>query len=259
MTPTASVSRAPGQLRWAGYTLGFSLGGFFDGILLHQVLQWHHLLSGLVSARQDIGFLMLTDGLFHALMYIVAAVGLWLLWRARRDFAREGADRALLAHALVGFGAWHIVDAVVSHWLLGIHHIRMDADNPLFWDILWLVVFGLVPLVAGLALHRRRRRSALMSAPLALAIAVLTSAGIASLPPPASSTVMVVFRPGIEAADAFAALRSVGGRLLWADPGGRVWAVDMSEGGNAAALYGAGALLVSNSVLPAGCLDWFRA
>jgi uncharacterized membrane protein len=25
--------------------LGFALGGFFDGILLHQILQWHHLLS----------------------------------------------------------------------------------------------------------------------------------------------------------------------------------------------------------------------
>jgi uncharacterized membrane protein len=27
--------------------LGFAFGGFFDGILLHQVLQWHHLLSGI--------------------------------------------------------------------------------------------------------------------------------------------------------------------------------------------------------------------
>src|SRR5690606_18965301 len=30
--------------RW-GTVLGFALGGFFDGILLHQILQWHHLLS----------------------------------------------------------------------------------------------------------------------------------------------------------------------------------------------------------------------
>jgi hypothetical protein len=25
--------------------LGFGLGGFIDGILLHQVLQWHHMLT----------------------------------------------------------------------------------------------------------------------------------------------------------------------------------------------------------------------
>lgn len=34
----------------AGYLLGFALGGFFDGILLHQVLQWHHLLQGVEGA-----------------------------------------------------------------------------------------------------------------------------------------------------------------------------------------------------------------
>lgn len=33
------------RLAWAGAIIGFALGGFFDGILLHQVLQWHHLFS----------------------------------------------------------------------------------------------------------------------------------------------------------------------------------------------------------------------
>ena len=32
----------------AGILFGLGLGGFFDGIILHQVLQWHHMLS---SAR----------------------------------------------------------------------------------------------------------------------------------------------------------------------------------------------------------------
>jgi uncharacterized membrane protein len=26
----------------AGIFLGLGLGGFFDGIVLHQILQWHH-------------------------------------------------------------------------------------------------------------------------------------------------------------------------------------------------------------------------
>ncbi|TIN47498.1 MAG: DUF2243 domain-containing protein, partial [Mesorhizobium sp.] len=37
--------------------LGFALGGFFDGIVLHQILQWHHLLSGLADpAGSDLRF-----------------------------------------------------------------------------------------------------------------------------------------------------------------------------------------------------------
>lgn len=61
--------------------LGFGLGGLFDGILLHQVLEWHHLLSlvepveGSLSLRDQI----LADGLFHVLMYGVIAYGLWRL------------------------------------------------------------------------------------------------------------------------------------------------------------------------------------
>lgn len=30
---------------WAGVFFGLGLGGFFDGVILHQVLQWHHMLS----------------------------------------------------------------------------------------------------------------------------------------------------------------------------------------------------------------------
>ena len=29
----------------AGVLFGLGLGGFFDGIVLHQVLQWHHMLT----------------------------------------------------------------------------------------------------------------------------------------------------------------------------------------------------------------------
>ncbi|PZN29727.1 MAG: DUF2243 domain-containing protein, partial [Proteobacteria bacterium] len=66
---------------WAGYLLGFALGGFFDGILLHQILQWHHLLLGVdAEPLQDIRVQILADGLFHLLMYGIALVGLWALW-----------------------------------------------------------------------------------------------------------------------------------------------------------------------------------
>ena len=90
MTGAAAVNghggylRAPGGLILPTAIIGVGLSGFFDGILLHQVLQWHHLLS-LVPGEpfRDIGTQILADGLFHVLMYLVTAVGLWLLWRRR--------------------------------------------------------------------------------------------------------------------------------------------------------------------------------
>ncbi|HCW19238.1 MAG TPA: hypothetical protein DHL02_15075 [Achromobacter sp.] len=59
----------PRRRPWAGYLLGFGMGGFFDGILLHQILQWHHLLSGLSAATlADLRVQVVADGVFHALM-----------------------------------------------------------------------------------------------------------------------------------------------------------------------------------------------
>ncbi|MFN4099033.1 MAG: DUF2243 domain-containing protein, partial [Pararhodobacter sp.] len=55
------------RLRHGSFWLGFALGGFFDGIVLHQVLQWHHLLSGYAPSdtATDLRFQILADGLFH--------------------------------------------------------------------------------------------------------------------------------------------------------------------------------------------------
>jgi uncharacterized membrane protein len=146
---------ASGAFHWPAFLLGFALGGFFDGILLHQILQWHHLLSAVDSAAfRKLPVQILADGLFHALMYLLAALGLWLLWRARRDVGRLARDRRVLADFLIGFGLWHVVDGIVFHWLLGLHRIRMEAENPLFWDLVFFIP-GMLLVLAGLALRRR--------------------------------------------------------------------------------------------------------
>ncbi|RYG09559.1 MAG: DUF2243 domain-containing protein, partial [Burkholderiales bacterium] len=101
-----------------GILLGVALGGFFDGIVLHQILQWHHLLSD-VDAIKDIRLQLLADGAFHALMYLIAVIGLVRLWKVRRFLDRESSTACLCGAILIGFGTWHLLDAVLSHWLLG--------------------------------------------------------------------------------------------------------------------------------------------
>lgn len=253
------VSRRVGR---AGLLLGFALGGFFDGILLHQVLQWHHLLSAVESAAvQDLRVQILADGLFHALMYLVAAAGLWQLWRARHDCVLAGAGRVLAACALLGFGAWHILDGILSHWLLGIHRIRMEADNPLFWDLLWFVVFGVLFVAAGWVLLRGKGRSdgwkrAGNAAALLLTVAVAGGGAFAAMPAPDSSTVLAFYGPGTRATTVFRGIDAAGARVLWAAGGGSIWALDVPDRARTDALYRHGAWLVSDSLL-AGCLGWF--
>jgi len=71
----------------AGILLGLGLVGFVDGIL-HQILQWHHMLSSVRPAHtvSDLELNMVWDGLFDASTWVLTVVGLVLLWRAgQRD------------------------------------------------------------------------------------------------------------------------------------------------------------------------------
>jgi uncharacterized membrane protein len=246
---------------WSGYLLGFALGGFFDGILLHQILQWHHLLSAIDGA--DIRFQIAADGYFHALMYIIAAIGLWLLWTAHRS-AGHHTGRRLLAAILIGFGGWHAVDAVLSHWLIGIHRIRMDSDRPLLWDLLWLGLFGLIPLLAGLLMRKGQggggaRRPVLRAVVSMLATLLVIGAGAQALRPVAGSDfTAVLFRPGTSPQTVFAAIAAADGQLVWADRTGELVVIRMGGGRSGWSLFRHGAILVSGAGLPAGCLSYLR-
>ena len=68
----------------AGILFGLGLGGFFDGIVLHQVQQWQHMVSH-THPPVDVPALQLNtfwDGIFHAATYIFVVLGLIVLWRA---------------------------------------------------------------------------------------------------------------------------------------------------------------------------------
>ncbi len=225
MVTSVDLRRSPAAsnrpLQWAGYLLGFALGGFFDGILLHQVLQWHHLLSAVEGAPfRDLRVQVLADGLFHVAMYIIAAVGLWLLWRARHEFAAANADRMVVAGVLVGFGVWHVANGLIFHWTLGIHRIRMAAENVLLWDLIWFFAFGVLFIAAGWALRRAARtgdtpgRAPPAVVPVLLATVVSGAGSIAALPPPNLSSALVLFRPGTAPEAVLAAVSAVDGRIV---------------------------------------------
>ena len=241
----------------AAVVLGFALSGFFDGVLLHQILQWHHLLSLVeVEAVRSLRVQILADGLFHALMYVVAVAGLILLWRARSGLAAPDGSRRLWSGVLVGFGAWNVVDVGLFHWILGIHHVRLDVPDPVVWDAAWLIVFGLAPLAAGgLVVGRRRRAGPAHLFSVGALLALLVGSGVWGLrPPPAGADTLVLFRPG---ADVLSAAAAVDARLVQMDASGAVAILRLPAGASSWRLYRHGALLVQGAG-PAGCLNWSR-
>jgi uncharacterized membrane protein len=253
----------PRRFRWAGYLIGVALGGFFDGILLHQVLQWHHLLSLVDSpVLRDIRAQILADGLFHVLMYLIALGGLTLLWRSRAMFTDASGPRSLGACVLLGFGVWNTIDVVLFHWVLVIHRVRVDSAFPLAWDLGWLAVFGLPFVGAAWALRHRvnaggtgRRPSANTSAMIISAL-TLGAGVLAALPPSGTGNALVVFAPGTTPLQALKAIDAADLRIVGSDRSATVWAVHGSRRVDAIKLYRHGALLVSGSMLAPGCFNW---
>jgi uncharacterized membrane protein len=238
-------SRGERSLRTGAFILGFAFSAFFDGILLHQVLQWHHLLS---LARgelfRDIRVQVLADGLFHVTSYFLAVGGLVLLWRHRQS---EPSDRIVLAWAVFGFAAWQFVDVILVHWAIGLHRIRVDVPSPLRWDIGWLIVFGVLPLIAGLWLLSKAPQSgdhAGRSSRVILSLATLCAGALAALPLGGAATV-VVFKDGIDPAAAFVAVASAGGQVIWSAPSAEIMIIDAAASGTPN-LYAGGALLVTS-------------
>ena len=159
----ASTYSAPG-VGGPAVAIGAGLGGLADGIVLHQLLGWHHLLS----ARPEFGMRgnEVADGVFHAASWLVVLIGvLWLYARLRvppvaaawpRLAVGPRPWRSLVGSMLVGWGVFNVVEGVLDHQVLGLHHVR-SGHGQLVWDLAFLAV-GAAMFVAGLAVSRSHRR-----------------------------------------------------------------------------------------------------
>ncbi len=135
------------------------MGGFVDGIVLHQILQVHNMLSNrippndLVSAKVN----MTWDGYFHAGVWVLTALGLILLFRAgqRRDVPWSG--KILLGSWIAGWGLFNLVEGIIDHHILGLHHVYEYTANKLPYDLAFLAG-GVLFLLVGWTLIRAGSR-----------------------------------------------------------------------------------------------------
>ncbi|HEX2080422.1 MAG TPA: DUF2243 domain-containing protein [Longimicrobium sp.] len=136
--PTARRGRA-------GLVLGIGLGGFADGIALHQIAQWHNMGSAVLpphtmdAMRQN----MVWDGLFHAATWWVTLAGVWLLWQdAHRGAVPPG--RVFIGQMLLGWAGFNLAEGIIDHHLLNLHHVRdLPAHVPAY-DWAFLLVGGIL-------------------------------------------------------------------------------------------------------------------
>jgi uncharacterized membrane protein len=155
---TGPDAARPGSPRLPGLLLGVGLGGFLDGIVLHQLLQWHHLLTDADRFPADtvagLEGNTVADGLFHVASWLFVVAGTTLLVRSWRQGRPPPPWRTQAGLVLAGWGLFNLVEGIVDHHVLTLHHVRDDVADPLPWDLGFLA-FGAALVLGGWWLARR--------------------------------------------------------------------------------------------------------
>jgi uncharacterized membrane protein len=143
----------------AGILIGIGMGGFVDGIVLHQMAQWHHMLSTVIPPHtMDAMRVNITwDGLFHALTWVITLVGILRLRSAA--YARDPipSAQAFTGQLILGWWVFNLVEGVIDHQLLGNHNVR-EVPNYTVYNLTFLAVGGALLILIGWLLMRAGSR-----------------------------------------------------------------------------------------------------
>ena len=137
-----------------GLVLGIGMGGFLDGIALHQIAQWHNMGSAVLPphSMEAMSLNMRWDGLFHLVTWLITLLGIVLLWRERG--ASAPVMRVLAGQMTLGWGLFNLVEGAIDHHLLEIHHVRDLPVHVPAYDWVFLAVAGVGFVAVGAALSR---------------------------------------------------------------------------------------------------------
>ncbi|HZE60220.1 MAG TPA: DUF2243 domain-containing protein [Burkholderiales bacterium] len=80
------------KIRTAGLLLGFGLGAFLEGVLMHPVV-----------------------GTFYIFVWAISVGGVLTLWSAIRGPGPLPSGRVLIAFALIGWGVFNMLEGIASH------------------------------------------------------------------------------------------------------------------------------------------------
>lgn len=91
---------------------GLGLGGLFDGIVLHQVLQWHHMVSSWYppTTLENLRLNTLWDGIFHSTTYVFVVLALYAFWKAAHRRHIYWSGKLMWGALLLGWGLFNVVE-----------------------------------------------------------------------------------------------------------------------------------------------------
>ena len=131
---------------WGAFLLGVGTIGMLDGIIFHQILQWHS-----VYMHTDRFHQIVSDGYFHLFVTIIIFWGALLLWRSDPDHPTSN-KRTFAGGVLFGAGLFNFLEGIINHHILQIHHVKPGPEQ--FTYDLAFDLSGLLLILIGWGLKR---------------------------------------------------------------------------------------------------------
>jgi uncharacterized membrane protein len=158
---TGKTVLAQAPLTSAATVLGIGIGGFIDGIVLHQILQFHEMLTNKIPADTLVNksINMFWDGIFHLFTLITTVIGVYLLWKILKKININHSGYLLTGGLLFGWGLFNLVEGIIDHQILKLHNVNEYAMNPALWNYGFLM-FGLLLLFIGRMFIRKGEKAA---------------------------------------------------------------------------------------------------
>ena len=148
-----------GYSRVPAFFIGVGLGGLAEGVVFHQIVQWHNMGSTILppDTMQAMRQNMAWDGWFHVGSLAVVLIGIYLLLNDARLGRQLPTFRTFTGLLLLGWGSFNFFEAVINHHLLQLHHVRdIPAYMPVY-DGLYLGIGGAGFVLLGHLLSRGER------------------------------------------------------------------------------------------------------
>ncbi|MFB5192396.1 DUF2243 domain-containing protein [Alicyclobacillus fastidiosus] len=133
------------------FLFGFGLIAMIDGIVFHQLLQWHSTYMWHPNRFVQI----FSDGVLHAIATAFVVLGAIVLWNSNPT-STSAKNTTLWSGLFLGGGSFNLLDGVFSHHILGIHHVRPGDPNQVTYDLAF-DLSAILMLLVGLALHRNAK------------------------------------------------------------------------------------------------------
>ncbi len=156
---THSSDLNPAPVLTAALVLGIGLGGFMDGIVFHQILQWHEMLSNKIDATTVSGksVNMFWDGLFHAFCLIAVCTGISLLWKALLQKGASKSSKLIWAGLFLGWGIFNVIEGMIDHYLFKIHNVRELIGKQNLYNLLF-IIYSIALIITGWLLCKSERK-----------------------------------------------------------------------------------------------------